>query len=483
MPSDALTPQSALAALEEWASEETTPKQAAPLATAHAFVYALCDADPQSVATKLAELRYTRGFKQIADGLSRALDNHRKTLQQSNGHGEAEPDWCPQSDDEEAVFARMDKVGAIDPRPRPVTRNAVIVLQEDEYWRERVAYNTFASVTELDETPLTDGGALVFADDIAERYRLHLSKQQAVNAIQTVALSHTHNPVEAYLRSCEWDGKPRIDNWLSDYCDAAPTTLTPIYSRKFLISAVARALAPGCKVDTMLLFVDEKQGTRKSTAVASLVPEPAWFSDAKLNIGDKDALLALGDKWIMEMPEMSSTRKKDVEDVKHFLSQRVNVYRRPYDMLESREPRHTVFVGTTNNTQPLTDSENRRFWPVMTGELDPDAIARDRDQLWAEAVRAYDAGEQWWLTPDEEQEHGHDVAGFQASDLIADAIREWAEMSPQASLGLTLRELWAQVGLDALGVRATQSQRIAAAARGAGMRRDRTSGRSLWKAC
>lgn len=64
-----------------------------------------------------------------------------------------------------------------------------------------------------------------------------------------------------------------------------------------------------------------------------------------------------------------------------------------------------MFFGTTNRSDYLSDDTGgRRFWPVRVTKIDHDALARDRDQLWAEAVRRYQSGCSWWLdAADEEQ--------------------------------------------------------------------------------
>jgi putative DNA primase/helicase len=84
-----------------------------------------------------------------------------------------------------------------------------------------------------------------------------------------------------------------------------------------------------------------------------------------------------------------------------------------------------IFVGSTNAKQFLSDDTgNRRFWPVEFNgaDVDRDAIVRDRDQLWAEAVAAFDAGQRWHLEGAAE----NDMAGSRQAERME--VHPWLEL-------------------------------------------------------
>jgi predicted P-loop ATPase len=117
---------------------------------------------------------------------------------------------------------------------------------------------------------------------------------------------------------------------------------------------------------------------------------------------------------------MSAFRRSDVETIKKFMSRSNDRYRAPYERIAADHLRQCVFVATTNDEQYLKDQTgNRRFWPLACGTIDVEAIKRDRDQLWAEALTRYRNGERWWLEDHEtklaeiEQEERREVDPWQ----------------------------------------------------------------------
>jgi len=235
------------------------------------------------------------------------------------------------------------------------------------------------------------------------------------DAMQAVAWQVIISPVRHYLEGLRWDGTPRVANWMTTYCGADTSDLTAKIGKAWLISAVARALKPGCKADCALVL-EGAQGAGKSSALKELASEK-WFFDGLRDMHNKDASAALKGKWIVELPELSALRRSHPEAVKAFLSRYVERYRPAYGHGEVVEPRRCVFAGTTNRSDYLADDTGgRRFWPVTVRQIDIGGLKRDRDQIWAEAVAAFKAGEPWWLSAKDEAKAAETVADRQVED-------------------------------------------------------------------
>ena len=113
--------------------------------------------------------------------------------------------------------------------------------------------------------------------------------------------------------------------------------------------------------------------------------------------------------WIVEVGELDAFNRTDVGRIKQFLSQQADRFRAAYGRHVKEMPRRCVFFGTTNDDEFLTDrTGNRRFWPIKVGINTPtknvwNDLDKNSDQIWAEAVMRFRAGEPLFLSGDVEK--------------------------------------------------------------------------------
>jgi hypothetical protein len=289
-----------------------------------------------------------------------------------------------------------------------------------------VRYDSFLGQVLLDGDPMIDHAVIELQTEIEASLGTGWPKNHVEDAL--IALGHrdTFSPLAEYLESLEWDGENRLELFFIDHYEVEDTPYHREVGRVLFLSAVARGLDPGCKVDTVVLMMG-RQDLHKSLGIAALCPRDEWFTD---NIGDLDGGVEtakrLGGKWLVELSELAAMKKNEVETIKSFISTQVDNYRPSYGRANQDFPRSCIFIGTTNSDQPLQDVENRRFLPVKIIDKGKLAlIESNRDQLWAEAVHRWKRGEKWWITSDDLVEEAKEQAETaRAIDAWEDILRE-----------------------------------------------------------
>ncbi|MEM7663821.1 MAG: VapE domain-containing protein [Pseudomonadota bacterium] len=241
-------------------------------------------------------------------------------------------------------------------------------------------------------------------DSQFNRRGLGIGKDNLFSMMLAIGYEDLRDPVKDALEDLVWDRTPRLDAWLVDYLKAENTELNRQFGSKWIISAVARIMKPGEKVDTMLVL-EGPQGARKSTALRVLADGllPGQFNDGLPAMGTKDAAIGLFDNVIIEIAELDAMYRSSKESTKAFLSRSEDKLRLPYDRGNSTIPRGCVFAGTVNpgGSGYLKDETGaRRFWPVeigVTGNLNISGLEDAAPQLWAEALVRYKSKEKWYL--------------------------------------------------------------------------------------
>jgi len=384
----------------------------------------------------------------------------------------AEPEWRD----------RLLWTGGKSPKIIGCIANAVTILRNDEPWLGVLAWDDFRqSIACRKPPPWCDDDArssgydhaTAWADTdghrvsnwLRRRWSLNVSARDAYMAALMVAEANSFDPLVDWVRALEWDGVRRVDAWFATYLGVEAGPYSAFVGRAMLVSAIARALVPGAKVDTMTIL-EGPQGIWKSQSCEALFGRE-WYSETPLDLSSKDRFVGLRGLWCHEMAELDTMGKADASRVKSFLSSPWDKYRPPYGAHDVRVARRCVMVGTVNPGPLgyLVDvTGNRRMWPVRCGvmrAIDLDGIHRDRAQLWAEAREMFETDPRWWpVTPDEQRLCNEEQESRMTHDVWIGKVETWLRMQRS---GTDSRVTVRDVLIDCLGIEVAKHDRANAA--------------------
>lgn len=310
---------------------------------------------------------------------------------------------------------------------KPNTYNAKRILSQQPSYAKRFIYNEFNITIEDRATgkPLEHIEVSRITTFLQQLGNYDFTANVVYDAINELARDNSYHPLLEYLNSLHWDGTDRLSKAGANYW-GTKQPIEDVFIHKFLISAVARVIEPGCKVDTFPVF-EGPQGARKSTALRILAGD-RYFIDHLPDLTNKDVYMQMAGMWIIEMAELDVLSRAETSKIKAFSSTQTDKFRPPYERAPRTVPRSSVLAGTVNKTEYLTDETgNRRVWPILVGTISTPALITDRDQIWAQAVQEYKAGQIWWLTPQEEALHAPIAKSKLETGVTDELLQQWLD--------------------------------------------------------
>lgn len=384
-----------------------------------------------------------------------------------------------------------EKVGLIRARNgdmKPTLHNAILFLRKvnrDQGYSIRK--NDMTGQDEWRAGPINDADLGLIRVAIEQAGMHNVGADLTAGAVRAVAELNRYHPVKDWLESLHHDGKPRLDTWLTRYLGVEDSPYVRAVGRAFLVAMVARVMRPGCKHDQVLVL-GGAQGIGKSTACRILGSDWAGDNMPSIRDGAREAGLYLRGHWLVELAELAPSRKAEQEDLKAFLTRATDEIRAPYARRADIVPRQCVFVGTTNETAFLRDaSGGRRFWPVTCGaKIGTEALATDREQLFAEAVSAFRAGEAWHLPPELERQAAIEQEAAREEHPWEQPIREFLDgptenpIDPKTRDRVTVAEVLRHLGVPTERQTSANARQVAGILRMFGWSRGHTRTGKAW---
>jgi predicted P-loop ATPase len=380
--------------------------------------------------------------------------------------------------------------------PHPDIHNTLIVLRNEPGFGVAFAFDEMQNVTIVRAKPPLCAGAVGGEDfprwatdeDVTrlqewlQMVMPKLARENVFNALEEFARENPVHPLRLWLRTREIGVRqPILDNWLTYALGVPNDAYHREVGKRFAIGMIARVLEPGCQADYMIVL-EGPQGEQKSKFCRALAGEQ-YFSDHIPSLtGDAVRVsMHMRGKWLIEISELAAFNKvADVESLKALISRRVEIYTPKYGRKERHEPRQCLFIGTTNTDDWNRDETGaRRFWPVKVVHVDLDWLAEYRDQLFAEAVAAKEAGEPHWPDPNFERRV---IAPQQDKRLFHDAWEDTLSRHLEWRTQITIAE-----AADIIGIKSDRLDMLSQKRLGAILRKNKWMktrpgvGRVVWQ--
>ena len=298
-----------------------------------------------------------------------------------------------------------------------------------EVFDKRIRQNLLELKIEIDHQPLEVGLERFFYIQLSE-LGYSIGKDTAMNSLLYVAKQNSFHPIVEYLENLEKNKNIEpvdINKISTEYLG----TDNPLYDQMMkvtLLGMVARVLDRGCKFDSCLVLKGE-QGIGKSSFWRILASDD-WFCDTWQQT-EKDLLLTIQTCWLFEIAELDGmTNKKDAAQIKSLLSSSKDNFRRPYEATNDFHPRPSIFVGTCNRADFLTDATGSRRFQIIDLQdyfIDLEKLKKDRLKILKGALIAYRNGEKTYLDNAYQLESDLNNLNYQQENPFMSDIEEWLD--------------------------------------------------------
>lgn len=264
-----------------------------------------------------------------------------------------------------------------------------------------------------------------------------------------VADENKINPVKEWIESKPWDHVSRLEQFFATI-ESTNEEIKKILITRWMISAVAALYEPhGVSAGGMLVLLG-KQYLGKTNWFKNLVSsEISPFIQDGMSVDPRlrDHFMPCLENWLVELGEIDATFKRaDLAALKAFINRQRDTTRLSYASANSRFPRRTVFFGSVDKKNYLTDpAGNRRFWTVECTAINH-THGLDMQQIWAEFAAMYFNKEPWLLTHEEHTMLTETNKEYETVDPMEEKILKKYEWDLPLSIWKTATEVLEEIG-------------------------------------
>jgi len=298
-------------------------------------------------------------------------------------------------------------------------------------------YGRSIEYNELTKQITRDRNPVVLDDlfrELTIKHGIKVGKEPAIDAFKYQASEHTYNPAKEIIEHWAETVEPvDLEHIPERYFGITNNVLNSLF-KKVLIAMMARLYNPGTKFDLVPILVGQ-QGCRKTTFWSTLGGD--WHVISNLDFRSEVNILSLHQGLIVNLDEFDGVSgRKEVEFLKRFVTETHDNIRLNYENDTRSYPRQFIFVGSANNSQCLKDKTgNRRFviYDIAVNKIDLERLRLEREGILTGAYLAYQRGESFVPTLEEEQANNELNENYQIHDPIEELVVNYLDNLEEAT--------------------------------------------------
>ncbi len=279
-------------------------------------------------------------------------------------------------------------------RSNEITGSIEFKRKENPYWEELNEFNVYRQLK-------------------LEGFRINLNELIYLLKSDFV---QKFNPFKEYFESLpSWENNsPDIIAQLCSHIRLRNSSRFERHFKKWMVRTIKCALEDSYSNKNAIILVHEQQNSGKTTFIRFLCP-PTLKNYMAENISfDKDSLIALIENMIINLDELATFTRVEINALKSILSKSFVKERHPFERKAKKLARRASFIGSTNMTEFLSDpTGNVRWIPFEISAIDwnySKTIAID--EVWAQAYAMYKSGFPCDVTAEEVMENEQENKQF-----------------------------------------------------------------------
>ena len=243
-----------------------------------------------------------------------------------------------------------------------------------------------------------------------------------------------YNPFINYFSKLKkWDGVTDHISELASFIHTNNDEDFSIQFTKWMMRAVKCATVEGYYNKQAFILIHNQQNSGKTTLCRFMCP-PALGDYFAENISDdKDSRIAIAKNFLINLDELSSLAKHEINSLKALFSKDVINERLPYERKASIIHRVASFIGSTNMHEFLTDETGSVRWLCFEIKKIDWRYAKEIDinKCWAQAVGMIKEGLPCDMSKNEIDENENRNSKFQQRSTEAEIIPNFLRIATE----------------------------------------------------